>query len=97
MSNLKIYTEMKVWITKYALTHGIIETKVTKKLNVTDDYKKETEVMYVTVSERGVLLLKEDEFDICKQSAIAKAEQMRMNKIESLKKQIKKLELMKFE
>ena len=67
---------MKVWITKYALTRGIIEIH-----NLNDCYSGKRY--------RWIHLDKE--------SAIKKAEEMRQKKITSLKKQIKKLEEMRFE
>ena len=80
---------MKVWITKYALTDGIIEANG-------EPYGLE----WVSASwdngyrcndfERG------EWFDT-KERAIQKAEEMCQKKIESLKKQIKKLEEMRFE
>lgn len=78
---------MKVWIVKYALTQGIIEKEVRGCKNdmVADD------TSYITAHYH-----KED-YCLDKQSALAKAEQMRQKKIASLKKQIEKLEKMKFE
>lgn len=79
---------MKVWITRYALTVGIIEAEAVK-------------------SSSNFLKITEGEFEDswfttrdcceCKQEAIKKAEEMRRKKIESLKKQINKLEKMRFE
>lgn len=68
-----------------------------KKTHITDDYTKETETAYITASEIGVQILKESEFNFSKESALAKSEEMRQKKIESLKNQIEKLEKMKFE
>ena len=81
---------MKVWITKYALTRGIIEADV--KLTSSDS---------VSILSRDLLLpthwfYKGDWFSD-KESAIQKAEEMRQKKIASLKKQIEKLERMRFE
>lgn len=89
---------MKVWITKYALEQGrIIEGEMIEKANIVDDYTKEKEIGYIATSEIGVLILKENEFTFSKESAIAQVLEMRQKKIESLRKQIKKLEKMKFE
>lgn len=81
---------MKVWITKYALTKGIIETeaKLTSKdsVSVTEfDPRLEMHWFY------------KGDWHKDKESAIKRAEEMRKKKIESLKKQIKKLEKMRFE
>lgn len=78
---------MKAWITKYALTQGILEREV---------------------EDRGGGLVKDissyipsyyHKKDYCldKESAIAKAEEMRQKEIISLKNKIEKLEKMKFE
>ena len=81
---------MKAWITKYALTDGIIEAT---------GYKI-TETRYEAHNENdeycGVFTLGKHLFTD-KQSAVKKAEEMRQKEIESLKKQIKKLEKMRFE
>lgn len=68
---------MKVWITKYALTDGIIETDSENGARSIDLYWGDCH--------------------LSRESEIKKAEEMRQKKIESLKKQIKKLEKMRFE
>lgn len=81
---------MKVWITKYALTKGIIE--VDGELISSD---------FVSILNRGASLpthwFYKGDWHSDKQSAIKKAEEMRQKKIESMKKQIQKLEEMRFE
>lgn len=81
---------MKVWITKYALTKWIIEAVGEF---VTSDS--------VGISNRDLCLptrwFYKGEWHSNKQSAIKKAEEMRQKKIASLKKQIEKLEEMRFE
>lgn len=81
---------MKVWITKYALTKGIIEAD--GELISSDS---------VSILNRGLSLpthwFYKGDWHSGKQSAIKKAEEMRQKKIESLKKQIEKLEEMRFE
>ena len=81
---------MKVWITKYALTKGVIETD--GELTSSDS---------VSVLNRDLSLpthwFYKGDWHSDEQSAIKKAEEMRQKKIESLKKQIKKLEEMRFE
>ena len=81
---------MKAWITKYALTRGIIE--------VDDGLKTSCSLI---VLDRNLPLpthcyYKGDWYSN-KQVAINKAEEMRQKKIASLKKQIEKLEGMRFE
>ena len=81
---------MKVWITKYALTKGIIEAD--GELTGSES---------VSILNRGLSLpthwFYKGDWHSDKQSAIKKAEEMCQKKIESLKRQIKKLEEMRFE
>lgn len=81
---------MKVWITKYALTQGIIE----KEAELCESYDG-----MIRVSGKFSYYLHGEgkEWHRTKESAIARAEEMRQKKIESLKKQIQKLEEMHFE
>lgn len=80
---------MKVWITKYALTDGIIEAEG-------EPYGLE----WVSVNwDNGCQCndFEQGEWFDTKERAIKKAEEMRQKKIASLKKQIEKLEMMRFE
>lgn len=81
---------MKVWITKYALSRGIIEAD--GEFTSSDS---------VSILNRDLPLsthwFYKGDWHSDKESAIKKAEEMRQKKIESLKKQIKKLEEMRFE
>lgn len=78
----------KVWITKYALTQGIIEEEVEKcDSNMIVVEKKYPEFYHGQGRE----------WHLDKESAIKKAEQMRQKKINSLKRRIDKLEKMKFD
>ena len=84
---------MKVWITKYAFTDGIIEAIA---------YNLTWRTCVVIPKYRGIRagiirLMNILDYSVSKESAIQKAEEMRQKKIESLKKQIKKLEEMRFE
>lgn len=85
--------EEKVFITKYALTKGIQEAKANIIESCNDKNIKYSYVKFFYVTN---LVLDKDAF-IDKSEAIKKAEEMRLKKIESLKKQIKKLEDLKFE
>lgn len=78
---------MKVWITKYALTRGILEREVE---DCGDGIVKD-DSSYITC------YYNKKDYCLDNESAIAKAEEMRKKKIDSLKKQIDKLEKMKFE
>ena len=80
---------MKVWITKYALTDGIIEAEG-------EPYGLE----WVSASwDNGCLCnnFEQGEWFDTRERAIQKAEEMRQKKIESLKNQIKKLEEIRLE
>ena len=81
---------MEVWITKYALTKGIIEAD--GELISYDS---------VSILNRGLSLpthwFYKGDWYSDKQPAIQKAEEMRQEKIASLKKQIEELERMRFE
>lgn len=76
---------MKAYITKWALTKGIIE------LDDPDFYEN-----YIVISNIEPLINPVDWFRT-KQEAINSAEEIRDKKIASLRKQIAKLERMKFE
>lgn len=76
---------MKVWITKRALTEGILEKEVEDCGNGMVR-EKNFQVFY-----------HETDWHTDKKSAIAKAEEMRMRRIRTLKTEIKRLEKIKFE
>lgn len=76
---------MKAYVTKWALTKGIIE------VDNPEFYEN-----YLVISHIEPLINPVDWFRT-KQEAIHRSEEMRVNKIASLRKQIAKLEIMKFE
>lgn len=82
---------MKVWITKYALTQGIYECEAEVCENINPD-------MIVVRSDSHSAYYHSEgiEWHRTKEAALAKAEEMRKKKIESLKNQIAKLEKMDF-
>ena len=80
---------MKVWITKYALTDGIIEAE-----------GESCGLEWVSASwDNGYRCndFEQGEWFDTKERAIQKAEEIRQKKIASLKKQIEELEGMRFE
>ena len=79
------YEIMRIWITKYALTDGILEQEGEKL----DDSTVRVGLLYL--HREGV------DWHTSRESAIARAEVMRKKKIESLRKQIAKLEVLKFD
>lgn len=83
---------MKVWITKYALTRGIIEAEPGIIGSYSVSIYRSNDYLPTNLFD-----IKSGNIHFSKQSAIQKAEEMRQKKIESLKKQIKKLEEMRFE
>lgn len=79
---------MKVYITKYALTKGILEK----------ESRQCGDGMIATRERFSAYFHGEGkDWHRTKENAIKRAEEMRMKKIESLKKQIEKLERMKFQ
>lgn len=86
---------IKAWITKYALTDGVFEIEA-ELSNVSDNMiceKRKDNSFYSNRYFHG----EGKEWHRTKESALQKAEQMRIKKIENLKKQIAKFEKMKFE
>ena len=81
---------MKVWITRYALTDGILDTdaKVCFDADATGN---------MISCDRGYFHGDGRDWHRTKEAALVRAEKMRQKKIASLKKQIEKLERMKFE
>jgi ketol-acid reductoisomerase len=77
---------MKVWITKYALTQGIIETEAERSKNHED---------MIDTGKFGYY--HGSDWHKTKQEAIKKAEEMKEKKILSLEKQLTKLRILKFE
>lgn len=82
--------EAKVFLTKYALSSGIEEVELIREFKV-DNMK------FVYVKDKHGSYKIGSEAFFSKEDAIKQAEKMRLKKIESLKKQIKKLESLKFE
>jgi len=76
-----------VWITKYALTQGILEKEVEIEDNVVSVIKNSGEVYF----DEG------KDWHRTKESAVKRAEEMRLKKIINVEKQLQKLKDMKFE
>lgn len=79
---------MKVYITKYALSDGILE----KEAEECDRFPG------MIITDDGAHFHGEGKnWTRTKEAAVARAQEMKAKKIKSLKKQIEKLERMKFE
>jgi hypothetical protein len=84
---------MKVWITKYALTSGIIEANAEQSENAADclvlnyDRNGKSTIETVLISDCCVT----------RTEAVTLAEQMRQKKLASLEKQLERLKKLKFE
>lgn len=79
---------MKVYITKYALTKGILE----KDATVIEDFPKMIRIENVRWPEKYF----KPDWHETKEQAIKQAEEMRIKKIATLKRAIKKLETKTF-
>jgi len=88
---------VKVWITKYCLTSGIQEIEAEVCSTNEDMIKKVKDREDSTCRYDEYYHGKGKDWHTTKESAIKRAEEMRIKKIESLKKQIKKLEALKFD
>ena len=78
---------MKVWITKYALTQGILEREVELPLRDYPTMIKVCDLEYYHGSE----------WHVTRKAALIEAEQMRGRKIKSLERQLTKLKKLSFE
>lgn len=79
---------LKVWITKYALSSGIKKIEVNQSDSFPDAVIGETY--------RNLYHGEGKEWHRTYKTAVSKAEEMRLKKIESLKKKIEKLEKKRF-
>jgi len=81
----------KVFVTKYALSNGIEEVEMEVTLNP-EHFDKKCYGRWKGYSQ----CFYNDDFHLTKEEALIDAEKRRKKKIESLKKQIQKLERMSF-
>lgn len=82
---------MKVWISKYALTNGVLEIEARVCDNVSPDMIEDINEKYHYYHYEG------RDWHRTRESALTKAEQMRKKKIASLETQIEKLRKLRFE
>ncbi|WP_312836672.1 hypothetical protein [Pantoea sp.] len=80
----------RIYVTKYAFTSGVfsVEAKVDEERKMAS-YKAPGD--YFTAYVHG------NEFHLTRDDALSRAEEMRIKKLQSLDKQIKKISAMKFE
>jgi len=81
--------QMKVWITKYALTSGIVEMEAERCGS--------TEKMIAVKGESYPQYFHGQDWHENKESALLRAEVMRQKKIASLKKSMKAMEALRFQ
>lgn len=79
--------QIKIWVTKYALTDGIFEV-MAKVSDGMACYKREGSTYSEYVHGKG--------FHLDLKSAISEAEEMRIRKLKSLEKSMKKMSALKF-
>jgi len=83
---------MKVWITKYALTQGIIEKDANICDTVSEDMIEIQGTRFPTYYHG-----KGKDWHLTRENAIKKAEKIKQNKIKSIEKQLDNLRNLKFE
>ena len=81
---------IKAWVTKYALTHGIL-TAESEVSGQSPDM-----IRFFWGEPSGMLYVHGGDWHRTEEAAIQRAEEMRTRKIASLRKQIAKLEAMTF-
>ena len=81
---------MNGFVTKYALTKGIVETELDISLQFPGLASARAMGIFAVFHGKG------KDWHLDRESAVARAEQMRLNKIVGLRKQIKKLEALSF-
>lgn len=81
---------MKVWITKYALTRGILAAEASHAGGVIATVKRGEHFF------RHSTLFFNSEWHRTRESALTRAEEMRAKKLASLRKQIDRLEKLNF-
>lgn len=81
---------MKVWISKYSLTQGLYSDECEIGRTLATPCANNSKYPYRWYHGKGI------QWHLTKEEAIAKAEDMRKRKIDSLKKQIAKLEKLDF-
>jgi len=82
----------KVWITKYALTQGIFEVEVEFP-----PYNEDKNYVKVVKNQGEGYYGEGKDWHRDKESAIKRAEEMKMRKITNVEKQLEKLKEMKFD
>lgn len=87
-------TNQKIFITKYALTSGVIEIEA--EIKESPNFKKGISAYGSLSNNQYKTGFFNDDFHLIKEEALMDCEKRRKKKIESLKKQILKLEKLSF-
>lgn len=82
---------MKVWITRYALTSGIFEVEAT----LSD--RSPSMVTYRRSPDSLLEFAHGNDWHVMRETAVARAEEMKIAKLQSLEKQIRKVSKITFE
>ena len=82
-------TTFTAWITKYALTNGIKKCEVEDCFDTSPDYVKDRTAQWGGGYHRK-------DWHRTREAAVARAEEMRLAKIKSLRKSLEKFEAMRF-
>ena len=85
-----------VFITRYALTTGIMERKIARDPRDPDDVAADAVIVEWPSGLNGTAMFFRGQWQATREAAVAQANKMRVAKIASLKKQIAKLEAKSF-
>lgn len=86
----------KIWITKYALTEGIVPGELLGKYRIADDFGEITHQYLCRNDDGDSFFLNEDDFHYSYGEAKTKAEGMRDAEIRCLEAKIRQLRDLKF-
>ncbi len=87
---------MEVYITKFALSKGIIKGTVVANYIAEDAYTRKRENRYAIQTQLGTFSLLREDFEYDKEKSIQKAEKMRNEEIRNLEQRLRELYRMEF-
>lgn len=88
--------EMEVYITKFALSKGLIKGTVVANYIAEDAYTRKKENRYTIETQLGTFSLLREDFEHDREKAIQRAEKMRNEEISNLQKRVQELYRMSF-